>query len=69
MTNQAFTKVQPGMACKVAALLDAEWACPEKFASWQQATDPYGNVVAYHDCTGWWIASNLSNADVSGIVA
>jgi hypothetical protein len=69
MTEKTYTKVQPGKACKVAALLDAQWGCPESAASWQQATDPYGNIVAYHDSTGWWVAAELSDTDVSGILA
>ncbi len=69
MTNQEFTKTQPGTACKIAALLDATWDCPERNASWREAKDPYGNVVAYKDCTGWWVAAHLADTDVTGIIA
>lgn len=64
-----FTKTTPGHACKLADKADATWGCPERHASWQEARDPYGNVVAYHDADGWFVRTDLKDEDVAGIIA
>ena len=64
-----FAKTTPGFACKVAEKADADWVCPKENASWEQAADAYGNIVAYHDADGWFVLACLANEDVTGIAA
>lgn len=64
-----FKKTTAGFACKIAEKADAEWGCPRNNASWEQATDVYGNVIAYHDDEGWFVLECLCGQDVSEVVA
>lgn len=64
-----FTKTSPGKACKIALVADAEWSYAGPNTIVQEATDPYGVVVAYKDCDGWFVLSTLIETNTDGVIA